>query len=226
MRFTRKAGPVLTQRLGQLLLKAARPAKTGVPRLRQIGLHGNHAYYAPDSSQAWETCFADYRNQEELVLFHQLRFLERVRYLIGGPHDELARHSIAGWIAEADFLMGRCPTHPLGSILIEQRNRVRHMAAASFTRFTPSDLVPRSVALSLLQRSIFGSAAHRQGFQINYSRYLSALRWPQSHLYPSLQVLKYSHRQLQAFIGSRWPQMHENEEEASALLWALRYPLG
>ena len=216
--------PILTQRLGQLLIKAARPAKTGIPRIRQVGLHAYHAYYAPDSTPIWDVRFAEFKNYEELGLFHRLRFHEKVQYLLNGPHDALARHSLAGWLTEADLLMGRCPVHPLNAALIQQRDQVRHLAARSFTPVIPSDLLPRSTALSLLRRSIVEHADHRLAFKINYSRYLSALKWPQSHLYPQLQVLKYSARQLQAFLVSRWPQEHENEEESYALRWALRYP--
>jgi len=218
--------PVLTQRLGQLLLKAARPAKTGIPRIRPVGLYSYHAYYAPDSSQIWDARFDEFKNYEDLISFHQLRFPERVRYLLNGPHDALARHSLAGWLAEAELLMGRCPTHPVNVALIQQRDQVRLLAALSFAIVIPCDLLPRSTALSLLQRSIAVHAAHRLPFKINHSRYLSTLKWPQSHLYPTLRALKYSRPQLQAFLVSRWPQDHENEEEAYALRWALRYPLG
>jgi hypothetical protein len=218
--------PLLTQRLGQLLLKAARPARTGISCIRQVGLYANHGYYAPDTSRIWDVRLAEFRNHEELILFHRLRFFARIRYLIGGSYDALARHALAGWMAEVDFLMGRCPSHPSCAILIQQRDQIRPLAASSFARVVPSDLISRSVALSLLQRSIFENAAHRQGFKINYSRYLSQLKWPQSHLFPSMQVLKYSRRQLEAFIVSRWPRVHENEEEATALCWALRYPTG
>jgi hypothetical protein len=218
--------PLLTQRLGQLLLKAALPAQTDVPRIRQVGLHGYRAYYAPDASRIWDDRFAQFRNEEELILFHRLCFFENVRYLLGGSHDALARHSLAGWIVEADYLMGRCPTHPLSTTLVQQCDQTRHLAAPSFTRVIPCDLLIRSAALSLIQSFIQERAAHRLGFKINYCRYLTDLKWPQSHLYPPLQVLKYSARQLQAFLVSRWPMDHENEEEACAVRWALRYPLG
>jgi len=216
--------PVLTQRLGQLLLKAARPAKTGIPRLRQVGLYGYHAYYAPDADPIWEVRFAEFRNCEDLVLFYRLHFLGKVRYLVGGPHDALVRHSLAGWLVEAELLMGRCPTHPLNIGLIHQRDQVQPLAAGSFTTVIPADLLPRSTALSLLQRSMVEHASYRRTIKINHSRYLSVLKWPQSHLYPSLPALMYSDRQLQAFLVSRWPQDHENEEEAYAVRWALRYP--
>jgi hypothetical protein len=218
--------PILTQRLGQLLIKAARPAKTGIPRIRQVGLHAYHAYYAPDSTPIWDVRFAEFRSREDLTLFYQLRFLEKVRYLVGGPHDALVCHSLAGWLVEAELLMGRCPTHPLSAALIQQRDQVQPLAAGSFTTVIPADLLPRSTASSLLQRSMVEHASYRRTIKINHSRYLSVLKWPQSHLYPSLPALMYSDRQLQAFLVSRWPRDNENEEEAYALRWALRYPLG
>src|SRR5258708_14195951 len=101
----------------------------------------HHTLRAPITSPTviWDARFVQFRNEEELVLFHRLRFPERVRYLFGGPHDELARHSLMGWMVEADFLMERCPTHPLSSALIQQRDQTRPHAARSFTPFIPSD---------------------------------------------------------------------------------------
>jgi hypothetical protein len=216
--------PVLTQRLGQLLLKAARPAKTEIPRLRQVGLHGNRAYYAPDDDPFWHACFTEYTNREELVHFHQLRYFERVRYLMGSPHDALVRHSLAGWVREAEFLIGRCPRHTISGVLAQQREQMRGVVAPVFGRFIPEDLLTRPAALKHLQRFIRQRGAHRLGFKINYNRYLVELGWPQSHLYPRPPELRYSRRQLEAFMASRWPLVLENEEEAHAVRWALRYP--
>ena len=216
--------PSLTQRYGQVLLKAGRPFRNYGPRIHQVGIHDNRAYYAPDPKQIWETRFTEFRNGEKLLLFHRLRYYEQVRYLLGGPHDALARHSLAGWIVEADLLISRCPAHPVSSILAQQREHIRLLAAPSFTRVVPTDLLPRPAGLSQLQRFNQEHAAHRSGFRVNYNRYLAELKWPQSHIYAPLRGLNYSARQLQAFIVSKWPLAGQNEEEAFALLWALRYP--
>jgi len=216
--------PSLTQRYGQVLLKAGRPFRNYGPRIRHVGIHNNRAYYAPDAEPIWDARFTEFRNREELIRFHRLRYYEQVRYLLGGPLRAVASHSLAGWIVEADLLISRCPAHPVSSILARQSEHIRPLAARLFTPVIPNDLLPRSAALSLLQQFNREHAAHRSGFRVNYNRYLADLKWPQSHLFAPLRGLKYSERQLQAFIVSRWPLAGQNEEEAHALHWALRYP--
>jgi hypothetical protein len=217
--------PILTQRIGQLLIKAARPAKSSVPRLRQVGLFGSRAFYAPNADPAWDDRFVEYVNRGQLDLFQRLRYPEKVWYLLGGAFDSLARHSLTGWMAEAQMLVVRCPDHPASIVLIQQREQVRPVSATKFQRFIPDDLLSRDVAMRTLQRFVRDRTPHRTGFQVNYNRYLCPLRWPQSALYTQSPEMTYSLGQLKAFMTSKWPRDDENEEEAHALYWALRYPM-
>jgi hypothetical protein len=195
--------PILTQRLGQLLIKAARPAVGPVPRLRRVGLFGNRAYYANDDP-VWNVRFADFVNRGRLELFHELRFPDRVRYLMGSQYGGLASHALAGWVAETELLMARCPDHPLNSDLVRQREQARPLAALTFRLVAHDDLMDRVSARRLLRRLVEHRNPHRCGYKVNYNRYLAPLKWPQSALYPAADGrLDYSRRQLQAYMISR-----------------------
>jgi hypothetical protein len=127
-------------------------------------------------------------------------------------------------MVEADLIMARCPDYPLNADLTRQKNQVSSIAAPVFNLIIPDDLLSRAVALRTLRRFIEHRNPHRRGYRVNYNRYLGPFKWPQSSFYPAMHSLIYSRRQLEAYMVSRWPIGHENEEEARAISWALRYP--
>lgn len=133
--------PSLTQRYGQVLLKAGRPFRNYGPRIRQVGIHNNRAYYAPDAEPKWDARFTEFRNREELIRFHRLRYYEQVRYLLGGPLHAVASHSLAGWIVEADLLISRCPAHPVIPSISLSGIRMLNTSCFFITRSSGKDLV-------------------------------------------------------------------------------------
>ncbi len=217
--------PILIQRLGQQLLKATRLSKLGVPHLVQVGVFGNRGYYAPDQSPRWQMQFRNYTNGETLKAFFQLRYPDRIRYLLGGPFDTLARNGIAGWIKESTHLIENCPAHLLRHDLEREIGRVKPLAGSEFVESMPDDLISRFQAASFIQSILDARSPFRRGMRINIARYLVKLSWPQSQLFPPSPELCYSQRQLEAFVRSKWPLANENEEEEAAICWGLRYPL-
>ena len=194
--------PQLKQRLGQLLIKAARPHRRGDNCLKKIGLIGNQAYYAVGVGN-WAMSFATHKlhiRMQEVALW---RLPETLTCLLGTKFETAARNALAGFVKEwspADF-----------PPLAEQVEEARALASPKFQLHPPTDLIGRKEARALLLKLLAKHDGKLRARHFNSDRPLAFLCWPQSSVFKEQPELTYSKSQIQAF--TRWKSGFEGREK-------------
>lgn len=195
--------PQLHQRLGQLLIKAARPYRHGKNPLRKIGLIGNQTYYAVGAGN-WVEVFERHKRLLRMQEVVSWRLPELAAALLDTDHEKAARNAMAGFIKEWSSVAGEYQP------MVEQINEAGAMAAAKFQNHSPDDLVDRKSARSLLLRLVASYDGKIRAKHFNPNRPLAMLRWPQSGLFKAIDDLVYSKAQIEAF--ARWKAGVEGRE--------------
>lgn len=221
--------PELAQRLGQQLLKAARPRPAPLPRLWRTGVHGSLAYYCAqeDLDGRWAEAFERYVLEERLAAAAKENFVEAVGILLGTEeYGGRAAHALAGWLAEAEELAGRCAQVGVTSADLESlRGEIaaaRPHAVASFTPRPPADLIGRAAADGLLRVEFARRGFEVDGARLSTGRLFSLLRrWPapgrdkEETEQPGGPAF-YSRAQVLHLCAWRWPLPDEDPERSRA----------
>jgi hypothetical protein len=213
--------PLLLQRLGLVLAKAAR--ERPVRGIWPIGRVGFYAYYAPNSDVEWKAKLR--RHQLRLAVLARISedFPGYVMKLFGTQHERLASNALAGYVAECSalasnrLLEGWEPLQELLPLVNESRGH----AASRFVARTPRDLMSRTEADKLLQTE------YRKRMDpeavLSVKRHLAILRWPQTSVLPARAGQRFCRRQLQFYAAGHWPFDVDEGETATAVWMALRY---
>jgi hypothetical protein len=194
--------PQLQQRLGQILIKAARPHRRGDNPLKKIGLIGNQAYYAVGVGN-WAASINAHKVQlriEKVVLW---RLPETLTCLLGTKFEAAARNALAGFVKEwsaTDF-----------PPLAEQVAEARRIASPKFQLHLPKDLIGRKEAKALLLKLVAKHDGKLRAQHFNPDRPLAFLCWPQSSIFKEQPELTYSKSQIQAFTS--WKSGFEGREK-------------
>jgi hypothetical protein len=202
--------PLLSQAVGQLLLKASRPNRRGYPTLFQIGVIGYLAYYAADNSPGWISSL----RQHEIVLSATAHVRwgipEQAAFLLGTEFDASARNALAGFIAEWGPIAGNCSV-TLPDRLLELLEIARRESPGSFSGQCP-ELIGREEARVVIAEELKIRNPFFAG-DVNWKRHLATLCWPMSSLFTQTG---YCENQVRLYCAARWP-VEEDPMEAKAL---------
>ncbi len=211
--------PDLLKRLGQQLLAAARNSVLSVPRVHQIGLIGNRAFYAASPDPRWERQLDDYRQELALRTLEDSRIAD---YLLSHPDDTLCVEATIGLAAEVAHILSR-HSQP-DQARLQFLGLIDDLRPFNERLFRPRIVHPdlsRREASDRLTRLV---AARRDGRKLSTNRYLARLRWPQTSLFetPAGPRLYWS-RQIDLYVDAKWPDDFGDEILATARFWASRY---
>ena len=202
--------PLLTQCIGQLLIKASRPVKGDNPTLVQLGLIGNLAFYATTESPYWRTAFRHHEIAVRARIHVRWGIPEQAVYLLGTEHNALARNALSGFIAEwepvaADKSIG-LPARIHDLLEIAKRE-----TPCSFTGRCPN-LIGRTEAADVLLAEM---RARDQLFceTANINRHLSRLAWPMCPLFAEVGFWEFQVRQ---YCSATWPDANDDTIESKA----------
>ena len=187
--------PQLRQRIGQLLIKAARPYRRSTNPLHKIGLIGNQAYYAVGAGP-WHTTLGQHGRLLRMQAVAAWRLPEHVAPLLGTRYEQAARNAMAGFVQE--WSESAHEYHPLADQVLQAKD----MAASVFHLHKPDDLISRKEARRLLLKLVAKYDGKLRAKHFNPNRPLAFLCWPQSNLFKSPGALVYSRHQIEAF--ARW----------------------
>lgn len=191
--------PMLTQRVGQLLLKACRPNRRENPILFQVGVIDNLAFYAADQNPEWRKALRRHEIEERAQTHVRWAIPEHAVFLLDTEHDALAKNALAGFVAEwASVAENR-------SIVLPKRmhdllNTARREATGRFDGTCP-ELLSREEARSILLEEMAARNPFYEGSTSTH-RYLSLLRWPMSSMFGQTG---YWELQIRQFCAARWP---------------------
>jgi len=214
--------PLLLQRIGQQLFKAARIRKTPTPRLHRIGILGNLAFYAVDDSPKWRDALSRHGTLVTLRRQARLQMPFHAVPLIGTPHDALARNALRGFLNEFEATV----QSPGFKDFVEQTcwpemiQAAREGAADSFAAIPPGDFVSRKMAASILGREYGKRYPFGVASRLSVGRHLVRLAWPQSALF---KEKGYSRAQIVAYCASRWPLEQDDLLLSRAVFLCLAY---
>lgn len=201
--------PLLSQSVGQLLLKASRPNRRGNPILFQIGVIGYLAYYAADDSPRW---FAALR-QHEIVLrakiHSQWAIPEQAAFLLCTEFDASARNALAGFVAEWGPIAAD-KSIVLPDRLHELLETARRESPGEFRGKCP-ELIGREEAKAVIAEELEARNPFFTG-DVNWKRHLATLCWPMSSLFTNSG---YWEQQVRLYCAARWP-VEEDPMEAKA----------
>ena len=214
--------PLLMQRIGQQLIKAAHRKGACADTICRIGLHGNLAYYAPETEQQWTEAFLLFIVQERAKSVLRLALPQQASVLIGTEYEKLARNALRGFFQEWS---------PMLALLAE--SKWKH--CSDFTRllsiadrlgskeFVPvsGELCNRSEARLFL---LAESNKRRHDFRpdvSNTNRHLVRLKWPQSNYFK--KHTGFSKLQISHYCAEKWPVTMEEVEFSGAIFRCLGY---
>lgn len=190
--------PLLTQPVGQLLIKASRRRGKN-PLLHKCGIIGNVGFYAADEHPAWSAAF----RRHEIVLRAQVHARwavpEHAVFLLGTEHEALAMNALAGFVEEwAKVAEDR-------SIVLPKR---MHDLLETSRKESPgrfSGKCPELVSRERAEEILVEEMADRNPFfedSTSLHRHLSILRWPLSSLFSQTG---YWEEQVRLYCSARWP---------------------
>jgi hypothetical protein len=201
--------PLLAQAPGQLLIKATRPCKFGHPVLFRVGVIGNLVFYAADQSPRWAEALRRHEIELRAKVHARWGIPEQAVFLLGTEFEASARNALAGFVAEWG------PIAADKSIVLPERlhellETARSENPGEFRGQCP-ELIGRGEAMGV----ILDELAVRSPFpsiDINWNRYLAALRWPMSSLFTQAGFWE---EQVRLYCAARWP-IEEDPMESKA----------
>ncbi len=216
--------PLFMQRLGQVMIKAAR--RTKIQAIWPVGKIHSAVFYAPDLAPEWGEKLESYRLKNEVVARLTEDFPGFVSPLLGGEHDKFARNSFAGYVAEwspvaeSPLLQSWLPLKHFKQLI----ETAKKSSADSFVAISPIDLVDRIAAGNILRRE------YRRRIdpvsKLSLHRHLARLSWPQCSLMPSCGTQKFSRAQVFAYAVAAWANDVAEWDLNQAMVRALRYGIG
>ena len=209
--------PLLTQGIGQLLIKACRQVKGDNPTLFQIGLIGSLGFYATSLSPQWQATFRRHDIGSRARLHARWGIPEQAVYLLGTKHHALARNALAGFAFEWEPIAAdksiSLPDRIHDLLEISQRE-----APGPFTGRCP-ELIDRSEAAAILlsemreRNPLFCESS-------NLNRHLSRLSWPMCFLFSEVGIWEFQVRQ---YCLAKWPDDNTDSTVAMAAFRAAAY---
>ncbi len=191
--------PLLTQCVGQLLIKASRPVKRNNPTLLQFGLIGNLAFYATTDSPRCRTAFRHHEIDVRARIHARWSIPEHAVYLLETEHESLARNALSGFTAEWE------PIAADKSIVLPDRIHdlleIAHKEAPGVFSGNCPNLIGRAEATDIL-RAKMRSRDPLFCESANINRYLSRLAWPMTPLFTERGFWEF---QLRQYVLAKWP---------------------
>ena len=196
--------PLLTQCIGQLLIKASRPVKGDNPTLVQLGLIGNLAFYATTESPYWRTAFRHHEIAVRARIHVRWGIPEQAVYLLGTEHDAIARNALSGFIAEWE------PVAAEKSIVLPNRIHdlleIAHKESPGAFCGNCPNLIGRDEAADVL-RAEMRARAPLFCESANINRHLSRLAWPMTTLFTGTGFWEFQVRQ---YCTATWPDAYDD----------------
>ena len=209
------AAPLYLQRMGQCLIKAARPMPEPIPYLKKVGVIGNRAYYALKSKPDLIESLQFHKDHLRAVMGASWQIPEHARNLLGTEWDFIGNQACAGFQSEFRRLARLVP------VLSAQMERARLITCVKFTLSTNVELISRHEARNLITTKAISALGRERAAAINFSSALCEWKWPQSHLFPPLQNQAYSPTQITLLCHCKWPS--SDVPWAESLLQCSRY---
>ncbi|MFZ5807634.1 MAG: hypothetical protein ACOY3I_10575 [Verrucomicrobiota bacterium] len=200
--------PLLRQRLGQQLIKAAYPRLQPVSFLYQVGIIGNLAFYATTPEKKWDKKLEQYFLELEIQKELHLHTVDHAIGLFGTAYEKMARNALAGFVKQWSFVSKLKQTEEIAKLKRMLKEAKLHVAK-TFKLQAPQKLISRQDAERFLRREAEKRLGKFRASHINYSRYLAPWSWPQVNLFQKSSELLYSPQQLQWIAQKTWPTIDD-----------------
>jgi hypothetical protein len=214
--------PILTQAIGQLLIKSSRIASGDTPRIFRVGLIGNLAFYAPDASSYWNERLEIHRSILRIRWHNRLQIPWHAQMLIGGKYHPLAISALTGFIEEwRRFTKNpESETYAVKSPFIRMLDfAIREAGNVLWCSNSPS-LITRVDAEKILREEYASRFPFVNADSLSANKHLGRLAWPLSPLFNSSGFLP---KQARLYCAARWPNPEEDSVLASARWHCLTY---
>jgi len=209
--------PLLLQRPGQLLIKAARPFE-GSAYLCKIGVVGNLAFYAIDSSPQWSEALRLHSIRLRMKQHCKWGVPQQAAYLFGTKYEAYATNALAGYRAEWDSLDASAQRIAIETGFVKMLDIARTQGPAKFSGKCP----PLSVAkkAETILRGHCKSQRETDAAHLSANRHLARLSWPKIPLFSKRGFWM---DQVTAYSRSRWPGDCDDPIEQRALFICMFY---
>jgi|GEM_PF-2315308 len=191
--------PLLTQGVGQLLLKATRPCKQVRPILFQVGLLGKFGFYAPNQHPEWKHAFRQHAVEHWSAIHLKWEIPNQAVSLLGTEHESVGRNALAGFLEEYERVADDSSV-----LLPEQIHELlataRRQSPGKFNGRCPN-LISRKDAQVILTQEMEIRDPFFSGSPSTH-RYLAELHWP---LTPLFSKSGFWDEQIRLFCAARWP---------------------
>lgn len=221
-RSTPSLQPLLIQRPGQLLIKAARACPDGWGEITRIGIIGNLAYYAAEPGEMWRQALLLHRLRLGLMAEWRRSMPSLARNLLFSHFEPLARNALAGWYDEwakpmlsSPVLCAELSAHldPLIEIASEYRSKYFHPKALP-------EPISREVAEDLLRLEYANRQEWVDASRLSPNKHLVRLKHPRSSL---VKTTGYRGLEILLYCQARWTRVDEDALQASSLYSVLAY---
>jgi len=195
--------PLLTQGIGQLLIKAARPVKGDNPVLWQVGTIGNLGFYATKVNKSLVELLRQHDIAIRAARHVKWAIPEHALYLLGTEHDSLAKNALSGFVAEWSGTASD-PTINLPPRLHELLDVARNHTPREYSGHCP-ELIGRHEASGILAAKIARTTG--QDNTGNLNRHLARLAWPMCSLFSEVGFWEFQVRQ---YCSAKWPDAYDD----------------
>jgi len=191
--------PLLTQSVGQLLLKAARPCKRGRPILFQVGVIGRFGFYAANQNPKWRNAFRQHEIGQRAALHMRWEIPNQAVFLLGTEYEASARNAFAGFVEEWGTVVDS-GKFDLPDDIHDLLAIARKESHGKFQGRCPA-LIGRDEAQAILVQEMEARNPLFSGSP-STKRYLADLHFPQASLFSETG---YWEEQVRLFCAARWP---------------------
>jgi len=211
--------PLLLQRPGQILLKAARPCE-GAPGLRKVGIIGNLAFYATDDDPVWDRAFYLHSIHLRMKMHVKWGVPQQAMYLLGTEHESIAQNALSGFMAEWSPVMRDSDAQQIAvkTAFVRLLDVARKQNPSPFMGTCPP--LADSVSAEKLIHAACSAYREDEFTRLNVNRHLARLSWPKVKLF---QENGFWLNQVIAHCRAQWPFEDHDPIEQRAISICMFY---
>ena len=213
--------PLLLQRPGQILIKAARSCENSTV-IRKVGVIGNLAFYAPNSDPFWDEAFRLHGIRLRMKQHCKWGVPQQAIYLFGTEHDRYAENALAGFVAEWEPLVADSCVLKISieTGFVKMLDLAQKQTPMAFTGVCPK--LHGSMRAEKLVRAACAAYRGDDAKHLNVNRHLARLSWPKTSVF---QNSGFWLEQVSAYCRAQWPAGDHDPTEQRALFICMFYGL-